>query len=211
MSEHPAPKRDHLLEVATVLFHRFGYHAVGLERILEESDVSRTTLFKHFNSKDELITAALKRRDQQARDRFFGALRAHPGPIRERLLYLFDLLEQWVRSPDFTGCLFINATAEYADHRDPIHQAAKAHKDAYRGFLAEMAREHGIDQPEVLAEQLMILVDGLIVTCHVAGPQQYPQRVRALAELLVDATLNDTAASAKRHVAEASKGGAGVR
>lgn len=189
MKDYPAPKRDHLLEVATVLFHRNGYHAVGLDRILEESEVSRTTLFKHFNSKDALIVAALERRDAQARERFFGALNAHPGPFRERVLHMFDLLEDWVRHDDFTGCLFINATAEYADHRDPIHQATAHHKDAYREFLTGLAHDEGVADPEVLAEQLMILCDGLIVTCHVAGARGFPERAKAAAALVIDAAL----------------------
>jgi AcrR family transcriptional regulator len=189
MSQHPAPKRDHLLEVATSLFHRYGYHAVGLDRILETSEVSRTTLFKHFNGKDALIVSALERRDKQARKRFFGALDEHPGPLRERLLYMFDLLAEWVARPDFTGCLFINATAEYADHRDPIHQAAMNHKDAYRDYLVGLARAEGLSDPEQLADQLMILVDGLIVTCHVAGPRQFADRAKAAAALVIDAAL----------------------
>ena len=189
MNRITAPKREHLLEVATVLFHRYGYHAVGLDRILEEAGVSRPTLFKHFPNKDALIVTALKRRDLQARERFFGALQEHPGSFRERIAYMFDLLEAWVRRPDFTGCLFINATAEFADHRDPIHQAAKAHKDAYRAFLESLAVEAGAREPAALAEQLMILVDGLIVTCHVAGAQRFPERARSAAACIVDAAL----------------------
>lgn len=189
MNRITAPKREHLLEVATVLFHRYGYHAVGLDRILEEAGVSRPTLFKHFPNKDALIVTALKRRDLQARERFFGALREHPGTFRERIAHMFDLLEVWVRRPDFTGCLFINATAEFADHRDPIHQAAKAHKDAYRAFIESLAVEAGVRDPAALAEQLMMLVDGLIVTCHVAGAQRFPEHARSAAACIVDAAL----------------------
>jgi len=189
VARQAAPKREHLLEVATVLFHRYGYHAVGLDRILEEAEVSRPTLFKHFPTKDALIVTALQRRDLQARERFFGALREHPGPFRECISHMFDMLEAWVRRPDFTGCLFINATAEFADHRDPIHRAAKAHKDAYRGFLQELAEAAGARDASALAEQLMILVDGLIVTCHVAGPQLFPERARSAALQIVDAAL----------------------
>ena len=189
MNEHAAPKRDLLLDVATSLFHRFGYHAVGLDRILELAEVSRPTLFKHFPSKDDLIVAALKRRDAAAREYFFSALRAHSGEVRARLLHMFDMLDVWVRRSDFTGCLFINATAEFADHDDPIHRAARDHKDAYRAILRDVAREGGILDPEALAEQLMILADGVIVTCHVAGAQQFPQRARAAAELIIDAAM----------------------
>ena len=189
MSGQAAPKREQLLEVATALFHRYGYHAVGLDRILEEAGVSRPTLFKHFPSKDDLIVTALQRRDLQARERFFGALAAHPGSFRERIAHMFDLLTAWVSRPDFTGCLFINATAAFADHRDPIHQAAKAHKDAYRGFLETLAAEAGVPDAQALAEQLMVLVDGLIVTCHVAGAQRFPERAKAAALQLVDAAL----------------------
>lgn len=191
MSGQAAPKREQLLEVATALFHRYGYHAVGLDRILEEAGVSRPTLFKHFPSKDDLIVTALQRRDLQARERFFGALEAHPGSFRERIALMFDLLAAWVNRPDFTGCLFINATAEFADHRDPIHRAAKEHKDAYRGFLETLAAEAGVLDAQALAEQLMVLVDGLIVTSHVAGAQRFPERAKAAALQLVDAALTE--------------------
>lgn len=197
MARHIAPKREHLLEVATQLFHRYGYHAVGLDTILEKSEVSRTTLFKHFPNKDALIVTALKRRDQQAREHFFKALTEHPGPFSERIAYMFDLLAAWVRREDFTGCLFINATAEYADHRDPIHQAAKAHKDAYRDFLTHLAADAGALDPAMLAEQLMLLADGLIVTCHVAGPRQFPEGAKAAALQIVRVSLGQFESTAE--------------
>ena len=60
-------RRDHLVATALALFSKHGYHATGIDRILAESGVAKMTLYKHFRSKDELILAALRRRDEEFR------------------------------------------------------------------------------------------------------------------------------------------------
>ncbi|GAB4194448.1 MAG: TetR family transcriptional regulator [Wenzhouxiangellaceae bacterium] len=185
-TKRPAPKREKLLDIAVNLFHREGYHSVSIDRILEEANVSRPTFFKHFPSKDDLIVTAMKRRDAAARSNFRDALiKQHDNP-EQRLLAMFDLLAEWVQQENFTGCLFINATAEYADPSDPIHQAARDHKDAYREIILEQTRLLAIADPVDLAEKLMLLVDGLIVTAHVAGPRQFAQRAKELARVAIE-------------------------
>lgn len=186
-------KREALLTTAVNLFHKEGYHAVGIDRILAEARVSKPTLYAHFSSKDELIVAALRQRDAQARERFRAGLRGHADNPRQQLLAIFDMLESWVQNPEFTGCLFINASAEFASHDDPIHRAAAEHKTAYREIIAELAEQAGAESPQLLAEQLMLLVDGLIVTSQVQRNSLAVEAAKQTARLLLDQALGPAA------------------
>ncbi len=123
-----SPRRDHLVDTALRLFYRDGFHATGIDKILAESGVAKMTLYKHFKSKDELILAAVRRRDEQIRNWLMRAAERRARAPRDRLLALFDALEEWFRSDDFSGCMFINASAEFGRCDDPIHAAAAEHK-----------------------------------------------------------------------------------
>src|SRR5258708_27708372 len=102
-------RRDHLVETALALFSKHGYHATGIDRILAEAGVAKMTLYKHFKSKDELILAALSRRDEKFRTWFMREVERHGRTPRERLLVVFDILEAWFQSREFRGCMFVNA------------------------------------------------------------------------------------------------------
>ncbi len=166
----PASRRDHLVDTAVELFARHGFHATGIDRVLKESGVAKMTLYKHFRSKDELILAALRRRDERFRNWFVRAVEELGRTPRERLLALFDALEEWLARPDFAGCTFINASAEFGDPDDPIHAAAAEHKRLVLGYIRGLAQAAGTPDAEGLARQLMLLTEGAIVTAQVSGP-----------------------------------------
>ena len=186
-------KRTALVNTAMRLFYGEGYHAVGIDRILEEAKVSKPTLYAHFKSKDDLIVAALRQRDVEAREFFSERLRQHGGTVRAGLLYLFDLLGEWINSPEFKGCLFINASAEYAHHENPVHQAAAEHKLAFREMIANEAAAAGIADADALAGRLMLLVDGLVVTCQVLPNPNAVRIAKEMAGMLIDAARDCTA------------------
>lgn len=188
-------KRTALVNTAMRLFYGEGYHAVGIDRILEEAKVSKPTLYAHFKSKDDLIVAALRQRDIEAREFFSERLQQYGGDIRSRLLYLFDLLGEWINSPEFKGCLFINASAEYAHHENPVHQAAAEHKLAFREMIAGHAAAAGIADADELAGRLMLLVDGLVVTCQVLPNPNAVKIAKEMAGMLIDACIDCTASA----------------
>lgn len=188
-------KREALVTTAMRLFYGEGYHAVGIDRILEEAKVSKPTLYAHFKSKDDLIVAALRKRDEEAREHSYESILQFSDDPRERLLYLFELLGQWVEQPDFKGCLFINASAEFASHDDPVHQAAAEHKRAYRTMIAEQAALAGAMDPQALADRLMIVVDGLIVTCQVNPSSAAIRAAKETAAMLIDASISRMSAA----------------
>lgn len=160
--------RERLIDAATRLFAAGGYHAVGITRILTEAGVSRVALYHHFRSKQELILAVLRRRDEASRNIIMREVEQASSP-RERLLALFDFLDRFVGQPDFTGCMFLNAAAEYHDEDDPIHRTATEHKRMMLSFIERQCIDGGAPEPRQLAHQLYMLFDGAIVQVHAAG------------------------------------------
>ncbi|MFQ5984519.1 MAG: TetR/AcrR family transcriptional regulator [Alphaproteobacteria bacterium] len=184
-----ANRRDHLVDTALKLFYREGFHATGIEKILAESGVAKMTLYKHFKSKDELILAAVRRRDEQIRNWLMRTVeRRSPSP-RERLLAMFDVLEEWFSGPEFAGCMFINASAEFGKDDDPIHAASAEHKRLVFAYVRELATAAGAKNPEELAEQLILIMEGAMSLAHVTGQASVARQARKAAEILVARAL----------------------
>ena len=179
-------RRDHLVDTALELFIRDGFHATGIDKILAESGVAKMTLYKHFKSKDELILSALRRRDEHFRNWFMRAVESRAQEPRQRLLAIFDALDEWIGGRDFNGCMFINASAEFARADDPIHVAAAEHLRLVLAYVRELATAAGARDAEALARELMLLAEGAIVMAHVAGQADAAKNARRAARTLVD-------------------------
>ena len=132
-------RRDHLVETALDLFYRHGFHATGIDRILAASGVAKMTLYKHFGSKEDLILAVLRLRDERFRQWFRAAVESRARSPRKRLIAIFDVLEAWFSADGFQGDMFTHAAAEYGDPAHPIHAAAAEHKAAMRRYLQSLA------------------------------------------------------------------------
>ena len=161
-------RRDHLVDTALALFSREGYHATGIDRILAEAGCAKMTLYNHFKSKDELILAALRLRDERFRNGFMRKVEKLAKAPRDRLLAVFDALQDWFDSEQFSGCMFINASAEFADPHTPIHAACAEHKRLVLGYLKELTAAAAAPEPDALAGQLMLLFEGAIVMRYTA-------------------------------------------
>ncbi len=182
----PAP-RDRLLDTAGNLFYKYGFQAVGIDRILAESGVAKMTLYRHFASKDELIAAYLERADQQFWAWAESAMAAAATP-EARLLALFDALARHSTSPECLGCPFQGAALAFPELEHPGHRRALQNKLAVRDRLAEMARQAGLRAPDALAAQLLLLMDGAWVAARVFGPDNSPAAsVNDAARALVEA------------------------
>lgn len=183
-------KKDHLVETAVRLFGQEGFHATGIDRILQEAGVARMTLYKHFRSKDELILAALRRRDEQFRTWFKSAIEKHGGTPAQRLLASFDALEEWFNGRafsgmPFSGCSFINAAAEYAEAAHPVHQVAAEHKRLILEYLRLLCSSAGARDPETLAWSIALLHEGAIVTAQVSADPRAASGAKEIARVLM--------------------------
>jgi len=182
-------KREHLVDTALELFYRHGFHATGVDKILENAGVARMTLYNHFKSKDELILATLRRRDEKFRNWFMRSVERLGKTPGDRLLCVFDALEEWFRGKEFSGCMFINASAEYADPEDPIHRASCDHKILILKFLRDLSCAAGAHESEELADELMLLMEGAIVMAYVAGDHEAAGRAKNAAGKLIQQAL----------------------
>ena len=181
-----AATRDKVVDTAIDLFYVDGYHAIGIDRIVAKSGVGQEALAEHFESKDELILAALKTRDARFRADTERELDRRTDDPARRLVLLFDLLGEWFSEPDFSGCMFINVAGDYAKRpEDPIHIAAAEHKQLFLEYLRTQAEAAGASNPDELAAQLALLMEGAITTAHVSGPQQTATNARQIAAQLV--------------------------
>lgn len=180
-------KRDELVREALGIFYREGFHATGMDLLAAETGISKTTMFKHFRTKEELILAVLRLRDQDFRNWLFRRM-AEAGSARAQLLAMFDALAEWFAATGFRSCMFIKAASEYPDPQHPIHAQSAEHKRLLFLQLREIAAEAGARDPAALARALLLLKEGAIVTAHL-GHEADPagDAKAAAAQLLKDA------------------------
>jgi len=189
-------RRDDLIRTALDLFRQNGYHATGIEKILSTANVSKPTLYRHFNSKDDLIVAALQKWDEDSRAWLQQEMERRGRTPREQVIGLFDALADWFDSVGFQGCLFINATVEFAGQDNPIHQVAAAHKRRFAAHVCDLVAAAGAADPDETTERLMILMEGAIVTAHTHGRSDAAHRAREMADQILARCIDDTRADA---------------
>lgn len=176
--------RQTLLDATEKLIYAGGIHATGMDLIVKSSGVARKTIYRYFPTKDDLVAEALRMRDVRWMRWFIDGTRRAATPA-ERLLASFTLLEQWFFTPDFRGCAFINAAGEIGDLNNPIRAVATQHKVNLRTYLRQLAEEYGALDPEELAEQFLILIDGAITLALVMGKRDAARTAQNLARALL--------------------------
>ena len=184
-------KRAHLVETALELFNEFGFHATGIDRVQAESGMSKTTMYKYFPSKEDLIQAALALRHAQFKtritERTAGFAQHYSGRPEAALLAIFDALDEWLQSERFFGCNFINATAEYSDPAHPVHQLCQQHKQTVQNFAeTQIPPLTNDDQRDELAREICLLIDGAIVSAQAAGHKDAARRAKRMLERLLE-------------------------
>jgi AcrR family transcriptional regulator len=164
-----AEKREHLIDVAAALFNRHGYHAAGVDRVIEEAGIAKTTLYRHFKSKEDLIVAVLRRADQKFRDDMRRVVEASGADPVGRLLATFDYLATWFGQDSFYGCPFVGAAGEYGDRRGPVFQEVAMHKRLVVAYFEELAHAAGFAAPGDVAQEINLLHEGATAVAHVTG------------------------------------------
>jgi AcrR family transcriptional regulator len=182
-----APK-DKLFQTAARLFYQKGYRAIGVDTIAAESGIGKMTLYRHYPSKDDLILAFLKQNNELFWQNFEEFTKDAPTP-REKLLAFFESLQDYVNSPICYGCPFLDIAVEYPETDYPGHQVAVEHKQAVRTKFRQLTKEAGAKNPEVLADQLFLLMDGAYMASRMFGPKNPAAHLVEAARTLIDAAL----------------------
>src|SRR6202161_3125473 len=152
--------RGRLLSAATRLFCKDGINATGIDAIIHEAGTAKTTLYKLFGSKNNLVHVVLETEGKQWREWFIDAVEAGGGSPQAKLSRIFPALKDWFRQERFYGCPFINAVGEHDKDQKQLRAIAMRHKKVVLAYIEKLAGEMGAAEPEVLAHQLAVLMDG---------------------------------------------------
>jgi AcrR family transcriptional regulator len=183
-------KRDVLIEAATRLFVEKGFRTTGIAEILTTAGVAKGTLYQHFCSKDALIEAVLQRMGDGFRVRFLEAVEASGTTPRERLLAVFRVQHEMVWGHQgYCGCPFSRVAGEFADPEHPVHRVAAMNKRMMTVYLADLAHQAGAADPEGLARQLALILEGAAVMHAVAGQGDVTGSAEAAGRTLIDSAL----------------------
>ncbi|QNA86000.1 TetR/AcrR family transcriptional regulator [Sphingomonas sp. So64.6b] len=167
--------RERVLETASALFYRRGVRAVGVDLVVEEAGVAKTSLYRHFRTKDDLIAAFLAREDEDFWACWDRAAQGHETDAGAELEAQLDWIAARVSRPDYRGCPQINVAAEFPDADHPARAVATQHKNELRGRLKGIADRLEVRRPDELAMQLSLLINGAFVSSQMfsageAGP-----------------------------------------
>jgi AcrR family transcriptional regulator len=159
--------RGRLLDAATRLFCKHGINATGVDAIIAEAGTAKTTLYKLFGSKSDLVHVVLETEGRQWRAWFIEAIEAGGGDAGTKLARIFPVLRIWFAQERFYGCPFINAVGEHDKDERQLRQITLRHKKAVLSHIEKLADKAGAQDPATLAHQLGLLMDGAIVAAMV--------------------------------------------
>ncbi len=180
----PEAARERILQTAYDLFSRRSIRDVGIGEVIERASVAKATLYRHFRSKDELVLAFLERRGELWTHGFLETEARRAPTAEQRLLALFDVLDEWFRREDYEACSFVAVLLEMgADH--PLGRAAIAQLEDMQLTVRKLAAEAGLREPDAFARTCQLLIDGSIVAAA-AGDDDAARRARPLVQRLVD-------------------------
>lgn len=172
------PAAEKILTTASNLFYAHGIHAVGVDRIVAESGITKKTLYDRFGSKEQLVLAYLRRREEQWRMALEIELRAHPNPGPDRVLAVFDAADTWYTGRSLKGCSAVNARAEEGPEVED-HVVVKEVVEQKRWMLQsfiELCSDAGITHPKETGKYLLLLLEGALVTL---GTHSFDDPMRA--------------------------------
>ena len=174
--------RERILATASELFYREGIRAIGVDTVVERSGMSKTSLYRLFDSKDALIAAFVAEKDQLFWLWWDGVEEQHAGDPRALLEALLSGIAEKIGRPTFRGCPFLNLATEFPDRNHPGRVIARDNKEEMRARLAIIVAKLGVRDPNRIASQIALIINGAFVTGLMAEPAD-------LRDDLVDAAM----------------------
>ncbi len=178
--------RERILEATNRLFYEQGIRATSADRIIEDVGITKVTFYRHFHSKNDLVVAYLTQQAVRERE-WFTSMRNGDDP-RGSLHAIAAGIGAAACSPGFRGCAFINAAAEFSDPNDPVREVVDAHRHWMLEEFAGIAMDAGIESPDEVAHQFMILRDGGMVNGYLGDSQSVAESLRSAFDSLLAAT-----------------------
>lgn len=179
--------RKRILAIADNLFYQQGIRAIGVDTIIAKSEVAKTTLYRYFPSKDDLVTTYLEGRNQRFWELFEEVVNQHSGSPKEQLLAIFAWIDELLSSTDSHGCPFLIVASEFPEADYPGHQVAIAHKQKMRDRMEELAELAGIKKTKELSAGLLMLVDGAFAQRRLFNKHGNGVKLKEAATMMIQA------------------------
>ena len=180
--------RARILDTACRLFYERGVRAVGVDLVVEEAGVAKTSLYRHFGTKDALIAAFLQREDENFWETWDRVAREHAGDAAGELDAHLAWIGERVGRANYRGCPQINVAAEFPEADHPARMVAAAHKREMRARLRGIAEKIGVTRPDELAAQLSLLINGAFVSSQILDPGEATPMLHRTAHTLIEAS-----------------------
>ena len=187
LEEAAARPRARILKAARELFYRQGLHTVSVDAIAEAADTNKTTLYRHFASKDDLVAECLREYGRMVETAWAETERVHAGQPKEQLLAWLRFLAEFKLGGTERGCAFANAAVELPEPDHPARRVIEEFKRRHRDLIIELCCEAGLRDPELLADELFLLCEGARVTIQSLGPRGPAERLAEMFQMLVAA------------------------
>jgi AcrR family transcriptional regulator len=179
------PPRERILAAARELFYRQGIRAVGVDAIAEAADTNKMTLYRHFSSKDELVAACLSQIAEEDEQRWLDLATAHRGDPKGHLLTWLGNLRDKMLAADERGCPFLNAAVELPDKDHPARRIIETFKNRRRLSIIDLCRSGDFAEPDRLAEEIFLMIEGACVSLQSVGPSGPASRMVEMATALI--------------------------
>jgi len=179
------PPRDRILAVAADLFYRHGIKAVGVDSIAEAAGTNKMTLYRHFDSKDELVAEYLRCLAGKSTATWDRLAAAHPGNPRAQLRAWLKEMAANVGSGDQRGCALANAAVEIPQKDHPARKVIEAFKTAQRARIVDLCAAAELAEPDMLADELFLLLEGARVTAQSIGRDGLGDRLIRMGEAMI--------------------------
>lgn len=178
--------RTRILDAAEKLFYDRGIQSVGMDELRTAAGVSLKRLYQCFPAKHDLVETYLRRRDTRWRTALAEYVDAHADGPAGRPLAVFDWLGEWFAEDGFRGCAFLNACGELGATSDRVGRVAREHKEALLAYVTGLVRAVPVAEPEALARQLVLLIDGAIAGAALMGEPGAARQARTAAAVLIE-------------------------
>jgi len=186
-NERTRATRERILTAAAQLFTRDGIRPTSVDHISDLAGLTKVTLYKHFRSKDELIAEVLEREENQWRTWFFDRVNNMAQKPEDRLLAVFDVLDEWFRDDNFRGSPFINTAMEVTNSDHPVHRVLAKHRAGNREFFRSNAEAGGFSDPKQIEESFVLIFRGAIVSALLDHKPDAAKFAKKTAEFILQA------------------------
>ena len=187
LEETRAPPRARILKAARELFYKDGIHTVGVDAIAEAAGTNKTTLYRHFESKDQLVAECLREYGHEFETAWAEIEQTHPGQSKQQLLGCLRLIAEFKLGTRERGCALANAAVELPDPDHPARLVVAELKSRGRERIIALCRKAGLRDPELLADELFLLVEGARLSIQSLGPDGPAKRLTEMFQTLVTA------------------------